>query len=78
MGSPTPRQSYGQVGVLHIIATAEEPLTAKEVAQHIEKDNPSDILLKLYRSGYVLRRRRDIGGHGTNPYEYTLAPRDFF
>jgi len=78
MGVPTPRQSYGQVGVLHIIATADEPMTAKEIEEHIDKGNASNYLVKLYRSGYVLRRRREVEGRGTNPYEYTLAPRDSF
>jgi len=73
-----PRASYGKAGVLHIVATAEEPLTASDIGDMIDKDplNVSQMLTTLYRDGFVWRREINQGWGGGKTFEYTLAPRE--
>ena len=77
MPSQTPRASYGKTGVLHLVATAEEPITSSEVAELIDSEtqNVSEMLTALYREGFVWRRDANEGWGGTE-YEYILAPRE--
>jgi predicted ArsR family transcriptional regulator len=65
----------GAARILHVLATADERLTAPEVAAVLDvtPDAARKALLSLARSDLAVRRPRP-----TNPraYEYAVAPRE--
>jgi predicted transcriptional regulator len=66
----------GAPRVLHVLATADERLTAPEVAAVLDVESGSAIrqaLLRLTRTGLVVRRPR-LSDPAT--YEYQVAPRE--
>lgn len=69
----------GGVQVLYYLATSSEPETAKDLADEMdaEEKNVHSSLIRLWRSGMVVRRRRPIPGRpeATHPYEYAIAAR---
>lgn len=70
--------TFGQSGVMWVVATAEKPLTAAEIAERAPctVDSVRSAATRCFRCGYLLRRLRVDTGRGTNPYEYTIRPRD--
>lgn len=70
--------TFGQSGVMWVVATAEKPLTAAEIAERAPctVDSVRSAATRCFRCGYLLRRIRVDTGKGTNPYEYTIRPRD--
>jgi predicted transcriptional regulator len=64
----------GGLQVLHTITTRPHAPTAAEVAKDLDADKRmvQEVLTKLYRAGYVTRAKREQGGFGPNPYEYSV------
>lgn len=86
---PTAAATYGVSKMAHRTSTdaeilfallhADGPATRNEIADGIEHTSAKNVgnkIVGLWRDGYVLRRTRDQGGHGKNPYEYVLADAD--
>lgn len=74
----TPYKSEaGGPSVLWTIATAEEPVTVDELEEHfgVGRQSLHSVILRLYRSGFLVRRRREIDRSGGVPYEYAVAER---
>jgi len=74
-----PDHSFGQAGVMWVLANHDEPMTIEELSEQtpIEKTSASNILLRLFRKEFVVRRRREHAkfGHGSPPYEYAIRER---
>jgi len=75
-----PTHDGGGLHVLYRLAAAGEPLTAAEVADRTgaSKKHVQQTLLELFRSGYVIRRRRTPNTTRGGPAkEYVVCdPRD--
>lgn len=63
----------GGTQVLHTLATSDDRLTAREVADELDADvsQVRKTLSHLSQGGYVTRVKRG-GGVGRNPYEYDV------
>lgn len=68
--------SEGQGAVIWVIATADGPMTTRDVSEQLEmtQDAARVHMLRSYRDGYLLRERRNEVG---NPYEYRIKPRGY-
>lgn len=73
-----PDAGAGMVRTLWMLATAEEPRTASELAaaMDVNREMVRKTLRTLYERGFVLRRVRDDGQFGRHPFEYALASRE--
>lgn len=56
------------------------PATTKEVAEFMNIDTSggsvSTTITRTWRSGLLIRRRRDSDNYGEDPFEYALRPAD--
>jgi len=70
-----PGKSFGQPGVLWVVANAEEPITVEEIAENcpLALSGIQNVMQELHRKGFVVRRKKKDGSHGPNPYEYAIA-----
>jgi len=66
--------TFGQAGVLYLLATADEPMTVKEIAavSPLKEMSADGTIRQLYRKGLLARRKRQVGQGGQKPYEYAL------
>lgn len=81
MGKPCdamqPGQSFGQAGVMWLLAISDGPQTSSELTAKapIGQQAVSASLTTLHRKGFVERQRRtsDRAFRGTTPYEYEIS-----
>jgi len=52
------------------------PATVKEIEKFLntETNAHNGTVLRTWRDGLLIRRKRERGGMGKDPYEYTLRP----
>lgn len=53
------------------------PATVKEVESFLgyeEGEEDANSFTRAWRSGFLVRRRRETGTIGSDPYEYAIAP----
>jgi predicted transcriptional regulator len=69
--------TFGKSGALYILATSSEPLTVEEITEvaPVSRRTVGNSMNGLFRDGYVVRRERETGGKGADPYEYAIRSR---
>jgi predicted transcriptional regulator len=55
-----------------------QPATAKEISNFLDTDAGShnSTVLRVYRQGLAMRRKREAEGYGPSPYEYALTQKE--
>jgi predicted transcriptional regulator len=72
----TEQNGYRGVQITLAVAFADGPVTVSELAEALDVSEAKIhyTAQHLWRSGYLLRRKRTASGFQNDPYEYTLPP----
>lgn len=71
-----PFSEGSSVRVLWVISASADPVTTGEISEEIgsARNWIQQVVTRLWRSGLVVRRRRQQPSNGPNPYEYSVSP----